>query len=63
MQGPQFLPGFDELHRGSREVLDPDTTCFSIPRFSIPDKEGPLSDGEITMTADAFLKTLEPERV
>ena len=50
-----------DIERIESLTLEDFATDFS--RVPIPDKEGPLSDGEIRIAADAFLKTLERERV
>lgn len=45
------------------ETLTLEDFAADFSKVPIPDKEGPLSDGEIKIAADAFLKALERERV
>jgi hypothetical protein len=47
----------EDIERIESLTLEDFATDFS--KVPMPDKEGPLSEGEITMAADAFLKTLE----
>jgi type IV secretion system protein VirD4 len=47
----------EDIERIASLTLEDFATDFS--KLSMPDKEGPLSDGEIGIAADAFLKTLE----
>jgi type IV secretion system protein VirD4 len=47
----------EDIERIESLTLQDFATDFS--KIPMPDKEGPLSEGEITMAADAFLKTLE----
>jgi len=51
----------NDIERIESLTLEDFATDFS--KLPLPDKEGPLSDGEIKIAADAFLKTLEPERM
>jgi type IV secretion system protein VirD4 len=47
----------EDIERIESLRLEDFATDFS--KVPMPDKEGPLTEGEITMAADAFLKTLE----
>jgi type IV secretion system protein VirD4 len=47
----------EDIERIESLTLEDFATDFS--KVPMPDKEGPLSEGEITMAANAFLKTLE----
>lgn len=51
----------EDIERIETLTLEDFATDFS--KVPMPDKEGPLSDGEIKSAADAFLKALERERV
>ena len=51
----------EDIERIETLTLEDFATDFS--KVPIPDKEGPLSDGEIKSAVDAFLKALERERV
>jgi len=51
----------NDIERIESLTLEDFATDFS--KLPLPDKEGPLSDGEIKTAADAFLKTLERERM
>jgi len=51
----------EDIERIESLTLEDFATDFS--KLPIPDKEGPLSDGEIRNAADAFLTTLERERM
>ena len=51
----------EDVERIESLTLEDFATDFS--KLPIPDEEGPLSDGEIKLAADAFLKTLERDRM
>jgi hypothetical protein len=51
----------EDIERIESLTLEDFATDFS--KVPIPDKEGPLPDGEIQIAANAFLKALERDRV